>query len=132
MEYFSLTDTLMCDIDIKISPLVPVPSSPKSTSFSLGFSSNFFWAQPTHQIFRDCESGRKNSENVSSYDGDFMGHIRTDCCDEFFLTWWNFKFLVPSYILYNIFRVGIDPSLDNAISHNIGGQLLDNNYIAME
>ena len=33
---------------------------------------------------------------------------------------------------YNIFCVGIDPSLDNAIRHNIGGQLLDNNYIGME
>ena len=37
-----------------------------------------------------------------------------------------------TFSTYNIFRVGIDPSLDNAISHNIGGQLLDNNYIAME
>ena len=24
-------------------------------------------------------NGRKNSENVPSYDGNFMGHIRTDC-----------------------------------------------------
>ena len=121
----------MCNIDSQISHLVPVIPLPSPTFFSLCFSSNFFWAQPTHQIFRDCENGRKNSENVPSYDGDFMGHIRTDCCDEFLLTSWNFKFLVLC-LHYNIFCVGIDPSLDNAIRHNIGGQLLDNNYIGME
>ena len=45
----------------------------------------------THKIFRDCENGRKNSENVPSYDGNFMGHIRTDCCDGFPLSARNFN-----------------------------------------
>ena len=36
----------------------------------------------TDKIFRDCENGRKNSENVPSYDGNFMGHIRTDCATD--------------------------------------------------
>ena len=44
-----------------------------------------------HKIFRDCENGRKNSENVPSYDGNFMGHIRTDCCDGIPLSVENFN-----------------------------------------
>lgn len=44
----------------------------------------------------------------------------------------NSWFCELSCLHNNIFCVGIDPSLDNAIRHNIGGQLLDNNYIGME
>ena len=45
----------------------------------------------SYKIFRNGENGHKNSQNVETYDGNFMGHIRTDCCDGIPLSVENFN-----------------------------------------
>ena len=45
----------------------------------------------SYKIFRIGENGHKNSQNVGTYDGNFMGHIRTDCSGGYFMSTENFK-----------------------------------------
>ena len=45
----------------------------------------------SYKIFRNGENGHKNSQNVETYDGNFMGHIRTDCTVGYFMSTENFK-----------------------------------------
>ena len=49
------------------------------------------WNRVSYKIFRNGENVHKNSENVGTYDGNFMGHIRTDCSDGYFMSTENFK-----------------------------------------
>ena len=49
------------------------------------------WKRVFYKIFRNGENGHKNSQNVETYDGNFMGHIRTDCTVGYFMSTENFK-----------------------------------------